>query len=460
MPFYGIFGNPDPKIMKKSTICIILTSLILSSSCGLNKTGVREPLLILGINGRQFVEPGGKPLILYGINLVEKDPLKNYIPGDTAGLFEKFRQWGFNCIRLGIFWDGAEPEPGTYDEAYLDQIEQLVLRAGSHGLYVLLDMHQDLFGRTFGDGNPGLGDGASPWATLTDDLPHYTGAIWSDSYLISPAVQRAFDNFWTDKEAPDGIGIQEHYAGLWNHIASRFADNPAVIGYDIMNEPFNGSGGAAILPVILKEYATLVAEETGKVLSDDEVLSIWSDEIKRIEALKFLDDPDQYSRVIDAARELNAEFERTLLQPFYQRTADEIRKADSTHILFLEHAYFANTGMSTAIEPVKRQDGSPDPLVAYAAHGYDLLTDTRQVDAQSSGRVALIFSRIHEASIRMNVPVLIGEWGAFHGSSEDLAGATRFILNLFDKYGFSHTYWAYHAGIEEEDYFIRNFIKR
>lgn len=438
-------------------IFILVWSL---SSCNFDKKGKNDLLQQISVEGRQFVMSSGQPLILKGINLVNKDPRMNYIPDDTSGLFDKFRAWGFNCIRLGIFWDGAEPEPGKFDEKYIDKVEELVIRAGKRGIYVMLDMHQDLFGRAFGNGNPGLGDGAPPWATLTDGLPHATGVIWSDSYLISPAVKRAFDNFWNNKPASDGIGIQDHYARLWKHIASRFAGNPAVIGYDIMNEPFNGSGGAVILPVILKEYAILLAEETGKVLSEEEITGIWSDEDKRIEALEFLEDPVRYARVIDAARELNAEFERNSLRSMYQRVADEIRKVDQTHILFLEHAYFANTGILTAIDPVKKQDGTRDPLIAYAAHGYDLLTDTKQVDAQSSGRFDLIFSRIHDASTRMNVPVLIGEWGAFHGDTEGLAQAARFILDLFDKYEFSHTYWAYYPGIVDERYFRENFIDR
>lgn len=434
--------------MNRSVIIIVLSAcfLVLLPGCTQKTRNVTCP--VLRTEGTRFVDPEGNTILLRGINLVEKNPANGYIHRDTAGLFDQLKEWGFNCIRLGIIWDGAEPEPGRYNEAYLDSIATLVDRAAARGIYVMLDMHQDLYGRQFSDGAP-------DWATLTDSLPHAKGAIWSDAYLISPAIQRAFDNFWANAPAADGIGIQDHYARLWQHIARKFAGNPAVVGYDIMNEPFNGSSGAGILPLFLTEYARVLAETTGTVLTDTEIMETWADESKRIAALKFLEDPALYQRVIDAATSLNAEFERTALQSMYQKVSDHIREVDTLHILFLEHAYFCNTGVATAIEPVLRKNGTRDPLVAYAAHGYDLLTDTPHVGDQSSGRIDLIFKRVHEASLRMNIPVLVGEWGAFHGNADGLVNAAEHIRNLFTTYGFSDTYWAWYPGIQNDAYFSK-----
>jgi endoglycosylceramidase len=157
--------------------------------------------------------------------------------------------------------------------------------------------------------------------------------------------------------------------------------------------------------------------------------------------------------VLDAAKELSQQFEKTALQSMYQHVGNAIREVDTAHILFLEHAYFMNTGISSAIEPVKRKNGEPDPLLAYAAHGYDLLVDTKYYDKQSNARVELIFTRINGTSQRINVPVLVGEWGALSGSSEGMASSVRFITGLFERFGFSNTYWAYYQGIEEDLYF-------
>lgn len=442
--------------MNRIIIALVLF-LILLNGCNRDKNKNQSALNDLAggkisVNGTRFIDSFGRQVILSGINKVNKNQKMNYTDNDSLPSYEQLSKYGFNCIRLGIIWDGVEPEPGKYDEKYLDKIEERVNWAAQNGIYVLLDMHQDLYSVSFSDGAP-------LWATLTDNQPHATGSVWSDSYFMSSAVQKAFDNFWENKAVSDGLGLQDHYANMWNHIASRFANNKAVVGYDIMNEPFNGSQGTYILPQILTEYARLYAEETGKVLSQNEVMAIWSDEELRFEALSRMQDAEKYSRVLDVATELSQQFEKNTLQPMYQRVGDAIRKADTTHILFLEHAYFGNTGIRSGIEPVKGKNGENDPLVAYAAHGYDLLVDTKNYDNTSNSRVELIFSRINETSKRMNVPVLIGEWGAFSGNSKSMASSASFITRLFERFGFSNTYWAYYNGIEKNLYFNSAIVR-
>jgi endoglycosylceramidase len=276
---------------------------------------------------------------------------------------------------------------------------------------------------------------------------------------MSGAVQHAFDNFWANKPVSDGIGVQDHYAKMWQHVAKRFSGNKTIIGYDIMNEPFNGTPGTMILPVILTEYAKLYAEETGKVLSEQEVMGIWSNEDSRFEALKNLQKKEKYARVINSATELSQQFEKNELHSMYQRVGNSIREVDSTHILFLEHAYFSNTGIASGVERVNLKNGKPDSLVAYAAHGYDLLVDTKVNDSQSSERVEFIFSQINEVSKRANLPVLVGEWGAFSGDSEGNTTSAKFIRQLFEKFLFSNTYWAYYNGIEKHNYFKNALVR-
>lgn len=412
----------------------------------------------ISIEGTMFIDSFGRQVILSGINKVNKDKKMNYTDNDSLLSYEQLSKYGFNCIRLGLIWDGVEPEPGKYDEKYLDKIEERINWAAQNGIYVMLDMHQDLYGESFAEGSS-MGDGAPRWATITENQPHITGNVWSDSYLISPAVQKAFDNFWANTPASDGMGLQDHYAKMWQHVARRFAGNNSVIGYDIMNEPFNGTPGTLIVPAILTEYAKLYAEETGKILSESEVLAMWSDEESKFEALKRLQDADKYARVFDAGRELNQEFEKTVLQSMYQRVANSIREVDTASILFIEHAYFGNTGISSGIEAPKKLNGEKDNLVAYAAHGYDLLVDTKNYDEQSYSRVEHIFSRINETSKRINLPVIVGEWGALSGNSQAMSSSASFIVGLFERFGFSNTYWAYYNGIEQDHYFRSSLIR-
>jgi endoglycosylceramidase len=101
-------------------------------------------------------------------------------------------------VRLGIIWDGLEPQPGRIDEDYLERIGKLVGYAKAEGLYVLLDMHQDLYSVKFSDGAPA-------WATLDEGKPHTAGAVWSDAYYASAAVQTALDHFWENAPGPAAL---------------------------------------------------------------------------------------------------------------------------------------------------------------------------------------------------------------------------------------------------------------
>jgi endoglycosylceramidase len=325
--------------------------------------------------------------------------------------------------------------------------------AGDNDLYIVLDMHQDLYSVEFSDGAPS-------WATITDGQPHQMGDIWSDAYLISPAVQHAFDNFWGNTPAPDGTGIQDHYIALWKHIADRYKDNPAVIGFDIMNEPFMGSEANTIMPKLLEAYATVVAESTGQQPPGaEELMTIWTNEKSRLEALTLIAEADKYSRVIDAIYEVNAPFEGTTLSEFYQKARNAIREVNNNHIIFLEHGYFNNTGVRSALRPVLDENGNPDPLQAYAAHGYDLLTDTKEVENPSYERVEFIYSRISETSERLNMPVFLGEWGAYHSKSSKMVETAGHAVGLVEKLNFSNAYWAYYKDIDQYPYFTQSIIR-
>ena len=433
----------------KLTFFLVVSLLIIS--CDVEKKATEKDYI--SIEGQKFVDSNGRQVIFNGINFISKNRAEKYMPPQNQEVFENFKKWGFNCIRLGIIWDGLEPEPGKYNEEYLLEIDKRIQWAEDNGIYVFLDMHQDLYGAKFSDGAP-------DWATLDEGKPHYTGAVWSDSYMISPAVQTAFDSFWKNTPAADGVGLQDHYANLWKHIAKRYANNSTVIGYDIMNEPFMGSSANEIMPRMLGAYAQVMVEVTGQAPpSAEELQAMWGDEKSRLKALELVATKDRYSKVVDAVYELNADFEKNTLQPMYQKMADAIREVDQKHILFFNHSYFANTGVYSALEPTKLADGTTDPLIAYAAHGYDLVVDTKEVDNPSYERVEFIFDRIYETGKRMNVPVLIGEWGALHGNSGKMVETAQHLVNLFEGHNFSNTYWAFYNSIGDHPYFKNAIIR-
>lgn len=401
----------------------------------------------ISIEDKKFIDADGRQVIFHGINLVNKNKESGYLGNEGLPEFSLMREWGFNCIRLGIIWDGLEPQPGRYNEEYLKNIDKRIAWAKQCGLRVILDMHQDLFSVQFSDGAP-------EWASLTDGKPHiHSSPVWSDAYFSSPAVQTAFDNFWNDAPAPDGIGIQEHFVRLWKHIAQRYNNETAILGYDIMNEPFIGSAAADLNKLMFSKGAELLGLLNPTItISAEELAQKWITSDGRSEILKFLSDVDLYAKYIDSIGPEFADFERTKLMDMYNRVAKEIREVDRKHIIFLETTIMSNMGLYSGIEPIVNRNGHREALQAYAPHGYDLVTDTKEVALANPERIEFIFSRHGKKASKLNMPMLVGEWGAY-GKSNSLQAA-RVVVGQFEDLLCSETYWNYEKNIDKTDYFL------
>ncbi|MDY3070451.1 MAG: cellulase family glycosylhydrolase [Parabacteroides sp.] len=423
----------------RNIINLFLCLLLFSCSEG------KEQLPFLQVRNGIFIDENGHQVILNGINHVVKNPELKYLHNNDEQLFKDFQKYGFNCIRYGIIWDGLEPEPGVINENYLKEIDKRVKWAEDNGIYLILDMHQDLYGRKFSDGAP-------EWATLTDNLPHQTGDVWSDSYLISPAVQRAFDNFWQNKPASDGTGIQDHYINVWKTLAARYADSPSVAGFDIMNEPFMGSPAPSIFGKLLEGYAIALTQKGEKIDNPEMLAATFSNEQERIKILEKLDDKELFRQILKSASEPVKDFEENILSPFYQKTRDAIRSTGSRQVLFLEHCYFCNMGIPSYFKVPVQEDGKEDSNCAYAPHGYDLVTDTEAMDSPGYNRTEVIFEQIFENGKDKNLPVWIGEWGAFYMGKSYIEPAMH-ITNMIEKSLSGQTYWCWWENIETQDYF-------
>ena len=154
--------------------------------------------------------------------------------------------FGWNAVRLLLSWSRVEPQPGVYDEAYLDAIEAAILLLQSRGLYSIVDLHQDAWGPSLvarpdevcrtGE-TPAFGwDGAPEWATQDGGARR---CVPNGTREFSPAVIAAFQAFWDDAPGPARlrIGIRTRYAAMLGHVAARLARHDAVAGFEIMNEP-------------------------------------------------------------------------------------------------------------------------------------------------------------------------------------------------------------------------------
>lgn len=381
----------------------------------------------LCVDGDILRDAQGRQRVLHGINLVHKGIQGSSDAGDFVGSWTEtdvadLASRGFTVVRLGMIWAAVEPEPGQYSKEYLVWLGSQLDLLGKHGLGVILDAHQDLYSQSFGDGAPA-------WATLTEHDFEPTD-LWSDAYLTSPAVHGALDAFWANEPGPTGIGLQDSFAAMWAHVAEQFRDHPALIGYDILNEPTPGAASQEIFGALIGAFGTATGQDPEKVASE-----FMNPEMK-MSQLQRLDDISVHRAIGDTIAPLLAAFEKNAVAPMMARVAAAVRAVDPDSLLLREHSYFANLGVPSGQPPME------DTAWVYSPHGYDLTVDTPAIALSSNIRAGTIFARHKETQDRLGVPALVGEWGAF-GDAEGVANHASFLLDSFDTYRWSWTYWCW-----------------
>lgn len=215
---------------------VMAASLLLASPRPVSSNPVHlSPVFPLHVAGQAVVGPRGQVPWFRGVNangLVQYNPRFPEQVALNAADFREMRALGFNLVRLPLSLSRLEPYPGKFSVAYLHSISQVVSWARSQGIWVILDLHQDRYAANL---FPGEADGFPPWMVMTFGLK--TTPVLAG--ITDPAVQGAFSSFWLNR-AVAGHGLQYYYFLALKKLASTFARNPAVAGYDVMNEPNPG----------------------------------------------------------------------------------------------------------------------------------------------------------------------------------------------------------------------------
>jgi endoglycosylceramidase len=325
--------------------------------------------------GRWITDAKGRVTVLHGLNMVYKRP--PYAPdaigfGDDDAAF--LARQGFNTVRVGLIYKAVEPVPGTYDDAYLARIEATVNALGKHGIVSLLDFHQDLYNERF------QGEGWPDWAVQDDGLPNQPQNGFPANYLTMPALQRAFDHFWANDPGPGGVGLQDRYAAAWRHVAERFASNPYVLGYDLLNEPWPGSTWQQC------------AQPAGC--------------------------PEFDGR----------------LSAFVERVLGAIRTADPTSLVWYEPNVLFNNGADTQLADFR------DPQAGMSFHDYCLVSNEGGGGYSDACRTSddLVMSNADKRAATTGDALLMSEWGATD-DRPSLLGP----LDLADKHMMSWQEWHY-----------------
>ncbi len=318
----------------------------------------------------------GQVVMWHGLNQVYKvapyEPSAGGFSDDDAAFLAAN---GFNAVRLGVIWAGVEPEPGVIDYGYLASLQQTVQMLANHNIVAILDMHQDLYSGSLG------GDGAPDWAVLTGGLPNVE-AGFPGSYFVSPAQNHAWDAFWANSNGPDEIGLQNHYALMWQAVANYFKGEPNVAGYEIMNEPWAGT------------------QTLGSLLG-------------------------------------NPYFDAQQLTPFYNQITEAIRSVDPNKTVF-----FGPTTLEASL-PVPNHLGTvDDDNTVFSFHHYcmvNALFPTLSFGCDWNADVSFGFAM--DYAQEHNIPALLSEFGATNNIPAINAG-----MNAANQHLIGWTEWAYTGG--------------
>lgn len=415
----------------------------------------------ISVEGNRFVDEYDRERIFYGINFGNKGFTLSYLHEkfDSDGVLgdniDYLKNHGLNIVRYFLNWSYLEPNPGEYNEKAFDDIKRFLDMCVKKGMYVIIDMHQDLYSSF--DLIPKLmaakkrpkwankmGDGAPEWACITDGHSFRTPLfVWAEGYFIDKAVHHCFDNFWNNTEV-FGKGLQDYFCDLWREIAKRFSDHPALVGFDLFNEPFQGSDGGEIYGKLIKSVVkTTIKDER---INKKKLLSSLS---QKEPVPKILEqyNADMLKAITSPCKEIVERFDKETYSPFINKVAAAIRQETDKGIIFFEHSYYSNLGIPFSAPPIT-VGGKRETNQAFAPHAYDFMVDTPIYKYADNNRVESIFNqRRKEQNENLKTPVMVGEWGGGHYPFDWIPHA-EFLLDLFDSYKWSHLYWCFYQNMK------------
>ena len=139
-------------------------------------------------------------------------------------------------------------------------------------------------------------------------------------------------------------------------------------------------------------------------------------------------------------------FDKETLMPFYRRIQKAVERASHKPLITGGNIYSSST-VSTGIERLDERGNQ-----IYAPHGYDAVVDSDRYESFNKTNVEALFADKRRSQQRMNLPVIIGEWGAFP-SKTFTNELIRHMNGILEQYLWSSTYWQWMPGLEiDENY--------
>ena len=397
------------------------------------------------IQGRRLVDSYGREVILRGANVGAKSG--SFLPEhQSSEIHSLVNATGVNFVRLYIHWHELEKQALVFNEEYADRVETIVEDFNDAGVYVLIDMHQDVWGAPFS------GSGAPKWASLglrERQTPMTKGLPWQAQYL-DRRVYLSFHHFWNNESPKEGgVPLQEHYSRALGLIVERLAGEDMVLGYDLMNEPFMGEEIEFALDELSKELAQTL--EGRHLRSATDALGEQDQELSKALLQKLIEefrDKEVQNTALKSFARASAAFEKRLAA-FYERVGKAVKAKDEEALLFIEPMALAGVGMTSYLPKPALND------IVYTPHLYDCFMDSGLPFDGSAERVLRALKKHEDKAEELKAPLLLGEWGNLHG--EDSMSFAETVGRAIDSAHCGSAYWAHEPGLEKEEIFCSAF---
>jgi hypothetical protein len=241
-----------------------------------------RPIRLMGVNVSGMEYGAGRPWTPQGCeDLKHGRRLGCYSAenGPPEAEFERLERWGFNVARLPISWSNLEPDPPTrekssvrhhYNDSYLGALDELIRNLGSHHLSVVLSMHQWAW-------SPGL----HPEGKNAHTMDHGLGLpAWLYSRGGYDQIRARHDFFTNHHAIFADYSAQAGLVDAWRMVADRYKNTPAVVGADLLNEPYPAMEGQHPQDVgyTLTELVGVLASAVQK--ADPHLLLIFEDDAR------------------------------------------------------------------------------------------------------------------------------------------------------------------------------------
>ena len=225
---------------------------------------------------------------------------------------------------------------------------------------------------------------------------------------------------------------------MWSHLTEKLAGCDNIIGYDYLNEPYIHKNGRKTFLTLLENIAKITFnrnlnlekyfvqgnDKKGFAKTAMKIASVIKTPGRLRRLFAVMDSKENFKKATEGLEKYAQPFNREYYQPFFDRMSREIGYDDKFN--FFEHNYYSNLGVPFAIK-VKEND-------VYSPHAYDVFIDSKLYNKYSSNnRISAIIDGIRENQIKMNVPVLFGEWGG-GAPGNDWIKHIDFIMGEFEKY--------------------------